>query len=215
MNSQVGIRELATGLWIWLARHPFWKEGDDYPQVVTSTFVESEGERVVIDPIAPSLDCIGLWEKLASAPPTMVVATMPDHVRDLDMFVRQYGAKAYGPMFYFKDQVPNTDLISVIAGKELPGDLLPLYDARGREETPIYLKEHRTIVFGDALMEHNGVLKVWDSPWHSKREIPVLEEMLDLPFERVIVSHFDTNPVHSRADFEKALTLDPFRWEEK
>lgn len=213
MNSQVGIQDVLPGLWIWRARHPFWKKGDDYPQVVTSTYVESGGERIVIDPLAPSLDCIGVWERLASNPPTMAIVTMPDHVRDIDMFVVQYGLKPYGPMFFFIDQVPNSKLTPIIAETELPGGVRALYDARGRAETPIYLPEHRTIVFGDALTEHNGQLRVWDSPWHEKREIPALKEMLKLPFERVIVSHCYEKPVHSRADFEKALALRPFRWE--
>ncbi|AKA49137.1 hypothetical protein IX51_08495 [uncultured archaeon] len=180
--------------------------------MVASTFVESGGERILIDPIAPSLDCIGLWDRLDSRPPTMAVVTMPDHVRDIDMFFAQHSVEAYGPMFFFRDQVPDTDLKPVTAGTELPGRLMPLYDARGRAETPIYFPEHRTIVFGDALTEHGGELRVWDSPWHKEREIPALREMLILPFERVIVSHFTDSPIHSRSDFEKALTLPPFRW---
>lgn len=212
MDSQVGIVDIRPGLWIWRARHPFWAKGDDYPPVVTSTFVESRGVRIVIDPLAPSLDCIGLWEKLDPSPPSVAIVTMPDHVRDVDMFVRRYGAKPYGPMFFFPDQVPNSEITPIIAGTELPGGLVPLYDARGRNETPVYLPEHRTIVFGDALTEFEGELRVWDSPWHKKREIPALTEMLDIPFEHVIISHCDEKPVHSRSEFERALTLDPFRW---
>ena len=136
---------------------------------------------------------------------------MPDHVRDIDMFVIRYGIKPYGPMFFFPDQVPNTQITPIFAETEIPGGLLPLYDSRGRAETPIYIPQYKTIVFGDALTERNGELRVWDSPWHEKREIPALREMLSLPFELVIVSHCDEKPVHSRADFEKALTLRSFR----
>ncbi len=212
MDPKVGIKEVSTGLWVWLARHPFWNKDEDYPEVVASTYVESGGERILIDPLSPSMDCIGLWERLDSRPPTMAIVTMPDHVRDIDMFVRRYGARAYGPMFFFRDQVPNTDLTPVIAGDELPGGLLPLYDARGRAETPIFLPEHHTLVFGDALTEHEGELRVWDSPWHLSKEVPALQAMLEFPFKWVIVSHFDEKPVHSRADFERALELPPFRW---
>ena len=59
-RSLVGIRDLAPGLWIWRSRHPFWKKDDDWQPVVTSTYVESGGERLVIDPLAPALDNIGL-----------------------------------------------------------------------------------------------------------------------------------------------------------
>lgn len=210
-SATVGIIEVAPGLWIWRARHPFWGPDDDYQPVVTSTFVSSGSEKIVLDPLAPSLDSIGLWERLDKTPPTMAVILMPDHVRDIDMFVRRYGVKAFGPMFFFPDQVPNTELTPVIAESELPGGIMALYDARGRAETPIWLPEHRTIVFGDALTERNGELRVWDSPWHVKRELPALRALLGLPFERVIISHCDTEPVLDRTEFERALDRPPYR----
>ena len=131
-KSLVGIRDLAPGLWIWRARHPFWAKGDDWQPVVTSTFVESGGERYVLDPLAPSLDSIGLWDRLDGTPPTAALVLMPDHVRDIDLFVRKYGTRAYGPMFFFPDDVPNSKLEPVIADMKLPGGLVSLYDWRGR-----------------------------------------------------------------------------------
>jgi len=208
----VGIRDLAPGLWIWRARHPFWRSGDDWQTVVTSTFVESNEERLVLDPLAPVLDNIGLWERLGKNPPTAAVVTMPDHVRDIDLFVRRYNVRAYGPMFFFPDDVPNSKLEPIIADSVLPGGLVALYDGRGRLETPLWLPKHRVIVFGDALTERDGELRVWDSrAGHEKRELPALRAMLDLPFERVIISHCDNEPVHSRAEFEKALRRPPWR----
>ena len=210
-SSAVGIRDLAPGLWIWRARHPFWAKDTDWQEVVTSTFVESQGQRLVLDPLAPSLDAIGLWERLDKAPPTAAVVLMPDHVRDIDLFVQRYGARAMGPYFYFQDQVPRTQMEPIWADKELPGGLVALYDARGRAETPIWLPEQRVIVFGDALTERGGELRVWDSPWHARREVPALKEMLSLPFERVIISHCDTDPVQTRAEFERALERPPWK----
>lgn len=70
MSLKAGFQELDRGLWIWRARHPYWSKDDDYPQVVTSTYVETESEVIVIGPIAPSLDCIDLWGHLDSKPPT-------------------------------------------------------------------------------------------------------------------------------------------------
>jgi hypothetical protein len=203
---------LAPGLWIWRARHSFWKAGDDWQQVVTSTFVESGGERLILDPLAPTLDNIGLWERLDKRPPTAAVVLMPDHVRDIDVFVRKYGARAFGPMFFLPDDVPRSKLEPIIADSRLPGGLIALYDGRGRLETPMWLPEHRVIMFGDALTERNGELRVWDCrAGHEKRELPALRAMLGLPFERVIISHCDDEPVHSRAEFEKALELPPWK----
>ena len=214
MNSKlaVGMRDLAPGLWIWRARHPFWKAGDDWQPVVTSTFVESRGEQLVLDPLAPTLDSIGLWERLDQHPPTAAVVLMPDHVRDIDLFVRRYNARPYGPMFFFPDDLPKTELEPIIADSVLPGGLVALYDGRGRLETPMWLPEHRVIVFGDALTERAGELRVWDCrAGHEKRELPALRAMLELPFERVIISHCDGEPVHTRAEFEKALERPPWK----
>ncbi len=211
-GSAVGIRDLAPGLWIWRARHPFWAPGDDWQPVVTSTFVESGGERYVLDPLVPVVDSIGLWERLERRPPTGAVVLMPDHVRDIDLFVHRYKARGYGPMFFFPDDAPRARLEPIVADMELPGGLLALYDGRGRLETPMWLPEHRTIVFGDALTERGGELRVWDCrAGHEKRELPALRAMLDLPFERVVISHCDSDPVHSRSEFEHALELPPYR----
>jgi glyoxylase-like metal-dependent hydrolase (beta-lactamase superfamily II) len=211
-EPKVGIFDLAPGLWIWRARHPFWAKGDDWQPVVTSTFVESEEERVVLDPLAPTFDNIGLWERLDATPPIAAVVLMPDHVRDIDLFVRRYGARPFGPMFFFPDDLPKSKLEPIIADSKLPGGLVALYDGRGRLETPMWLPEHRVVVFGDALTERGGELRVWDCrAGHEKRELPALRAMLELPFERVIISHCDSEPVHTRADFEKALERPPWK----
>ena len=210
--SLVGIRDVAPGLWIWRLRHPLWSKGDDWQPVVTSTFAESGGERLVFDPFAPVLDSIGLWERLDRCPPTAAVVIMPAHVRDIDLFSKRYGGRAFGPMFFFPDDVPNTKLEPVTADMTLPGGIVALHDGRGRLETPMWLPEQRVIVFGDALTERGGELRVWDClAGHEKRELPALRAMLDLPFEKVIISHCDEEPVHTRTAFERALELPPWR----
>ena len=203
---------MGPGLWIWRARHPYWASGDDWQPVVTSTFVESGGERLIIDAVSPALDAIGLWERFDAHPPTAAVVTMPDHVRDIDLFVKRYKAKAFGPMFFFPDDIPNSTLEPIIADSVLPGGLVALFDGRGRLETPIWTPQQKAIILGDALTERDGELRVWDSrAGHEKRELPALRAMLELPFERVIISHCDEEPVHSREAFEKALERPPWR----
>jgi hypothetical protein len=50
-----------------------------------------------------------------------------------------------------------------------------------------------------------GELRIWASLAHQERALPAFRAMLELPFERVIVSHGE--PVHSRTAFERALEL--------
>jgi hypothetical protein len=94
---------------------------------------------------------------------------------------------------------------TIVPKSELPGGLLAFRDPRGWNETPLWLPQQRTLVFADALTERAGVLRVWMSPNHEERALPDLRAMLDLPFERLIISH--GKPVHTRDAFKRALEL--------
>jgi hypothetical protein len=202
------IVDVAPGLWIWRTDHPDWDAGVHWRPPVTSTVVESRGEVAVLDGLAPPDDATNVWERLDARPPTLAVVLKPDHVRDIDMFVARYGARAFGPWLFWRDNIPDTELEPVQPGDELPGGLVALYEGRGRGETPLWLPEQHALVFADALTERDGDLLVWGTPWHEERVLPALRAMLALPFEHVIVSHGE--PVHDRAAFERALELPPF-----
>jgi glyoxylase-like metal-dependent hydrolase (beta-lactamase superfamily II) len=197
------VLDLAPGLWIWRLSYPDWHEAAGWPEVVTSTCVESGGEVAVLDPLAPP-EGSEVWERLDAKPPTMAVVLKPDHVRDVDLFVSRYGARAFGPWLFWRNNIPQTELEPIEPGSELPGGLLALYEGRGRNETPLWLPEQRTLVFADALIGASGELRIWGTP-HIDRARPALRELLELPFERVIVAHGE--PVHDRAAFERALDL--------
>ncbi len=203
------LRDIAPGLWIWRLEHPAWRPEKDWRPEVTSTCVESGGEVAVLDPLAPPDDAEAIWARLDEHPPTLAVVLKPDHVRDVDLFVRRYGARAYGPSLFWRDDVPETELEPIEPGSELPGGLVALYDGRGRNETPLWLPEQRAVVFADALTAPEGELRVWSTPWHEERALPALRALLDLPFEHVIVSHGE--PVHDRAAYERALELPPWQ----
>ena len=169
------IRDVAPGLWIWRVRYPDWHAGAGWPEVVTSTCVESGGEVAVLDPIVPAEGAAVLWARLDARPPTLVVVLKPDHVRDVDLIVQRYGARGFGPHLFWPQNVPETVLHGIEPGAELSGGLVALYDGRGRNETPLWLPR-----------------------------------LLELPFERVIVSHADAEPVHDRAEYGRALERPPF-----
>ncbi len=175
---------------------------------MTSTRVESQGEVLVLDALAPVDDSDEVWERLDATPPSVAVVLKPDHVRSVDLFVRRYACRAFGPWLFHRGDVPETELEYVEPGVELPGGLLALYDGRFRMETPLWLPEQRALVFADALTGRDGRLLVWGSPAHEERVLPALRRMLELPFEHVIVSHGE--PVHDRRAFERALELPPF-----
>jgi glyoxylase-like metal-dependent hydrolase (beta-lactamase superfamily II) len=202
------VRDVAPGLWIWRRDHPEWSPESSWDPQVTSTVVESGGEVGLLDALAPPDDATGVWERLDARPPTFLVVLKPDHVRDVDLFVRRFGARAFGPSLFWPDNVPETELEPIEPGSELPGGLVALYDGRGKNETPLWLPDQRALVFADALTAPTGELRVWATPWHEERALPALRALLELPFQRVIVSHGE--PVHDRAAYERALELAPW-----
>jgi hypothetical protein len=201
------IRDIAPGLWIWRLEQPSWRPGYDWPPTVTSTVVESRGEVAVLDALAPP-DGDPVWSRLDARPPTLAVVLKPDHVRDVDLFVERYGIPAYGPSLFWPDDVPATELAAIDPDVVLPGGLQTVYDGRGRLETPLWLPEQRALVFADGLTAPEGELRVWATPWHEERALPALRALLELPFERVIVSHGE--PVHDRNAFVRALEREPW-----
>src|SRR5947199_10056333 len=125
-QSNVEIRDVASGLWIWRLEHPHWKPGQGWEPIVASTCVESGGETLVLDPLAPPEDATAVWKRLDARPPTAIVVLKPDHVRNIDLFVRRYNARAFGPRLFFREDVPKTDLQWIEPGSQLPGGLVAL-----------------------------------------------------------------------------------------
>src|SRR5215210_3328271 len=205
----VEVRDVAPGLWLWRQPHPAWEEGADWGPEVASFAVRSRGVALLLDPLAPPPGARDVWTRIDALAPRAVVVLKPDHVRDVDLFVRWYGADAYGPQLFWRGDVPRTELRPVQPGDVLPGGLLALHDGRGVAETPVYLPEQRALVFADALTAPGGVLRIWGTPWHEERVLPAFRAMLDFPFEHVLLSHGE--PVHSRAEFEAALDRAPWR----
>jgi len=213
-SPNVEVIDLAPGLWIWRLEHPGWKAAEDWQQVVTCVYVESGGERWLLDPLLPPKGATAVWDRLAARPPTAVAVLTPDHLREtwdsrqtwsLDAVARLYGCRAFGPEVSDLDRPLEAELRTILPGHELPGGLLAFRDPRGWSETPLWLPEHQTLVFADALTERAGQLRVWMSPTHLERAVPDLRAMLDLPFERVIISHGE--PMHTREAFQRALQL--------
>jgi glyoxylase-like metal-dependent hydrolase (beta-lactamase superfamily II) len=204
----VEMRDVAPGLWLWRQRHPDWREDSDWEPEVASFAVVSGGVAVLLDPLAPPPGAREVWERLDALRPSVVVVLKPDHVRDVDLFVRWYGAAAYGPQLFWRDDVPRTELQPVHPGDRLPGGLQAHYDGRGVMETPVYLPEQRALVFADGMTAPGGVLRAWATPWHEERTLPALRALLALDFEYVLVSHGE--PVHDRGQFMEALDRDPW-----
>jgi hypothetical protein len=58
------IRDVAPGLWLWRLEYPDWRPEVGWEEVVSSTCVQSGGEIVLIDPLAPPETARDFWERL-------------------------------------------------------------------------------------------------------------------------------------------------------
>jgi hypothetical protein len=204
----VEVLDVAPGLWLWRQPHPDREEGADWPAEVASFAVESGGASILLDPLAPPPAAREVWDRVEASPPGVVAVLKPDHLRDVELFVRWYGARAFGPFLFWANDLPRTDLERLRPGGALPGGPLALHDGREGLETPLYLPEQRALVFADGMTAPEGTLRIWNAPGYEERVLPAFRKMLDLPFERVLVSHGE--PVHDRAAFEAALETTPW-----
>jgi glyoxylase-like metal-dependent hydrolase (beta-lactamase superfamily II) len=200
-----GIIDVAAGIWLWRSTHPEWSPSWD--RLSNSVCAHARGEVIVVDPLAPGPDNDVVWSRLDEDPPSIVVILSPLHLRDVDLFVTRYGARAFGPRFFLRNDIPDVELEPIEAGSALPGGASTVYDGRDRHETPLWLPDHRTLVFADDVRGTPNGLRIWDVPWYEQRTLPAMRRLLRLPFETVLTAHGE--PVHDRAAFEHALTQPP------
>jgi hypothetical protein len=172
----MSVTEIADGLWRWTAPHPAWKPGgepegvDDWPQEVGCVLAETAGGvPVVIDPL---LEGDGQWawleERLAGRAP-VVLTTIRYHGRSSADVLERFGGTT-----------------------DKPGGV-SAFPLKGALETVFYLPQHKALVPGDRLIgDGRGGLRMCPQSW---LDLPLrklrreLRELLDLPVERVLVSH--------------------------
>lgn len=175
--------EIAPGLWRWTAPHPEWEPGAepgspaDWPEQVGSVLVESQADVVVlVDPqLPPEPGLFWAWaDELVRGRPVFVVTTIEWHGRSRDAFAARY---------------PSPD--------RAPADV-ELLEFPPPGETMVWLPAQRTLVPGDRLIgTTGGDLRLCPESW--LRYLPgtptlaelraTLRPLLELPVERVLVSH--------------------------
>jgi hypothetical protein len=168
--------EIAGGLWYWTAPHPAWKPDPepespaDWPEDVGCVLAETAGGvPVLIDPLVDGDEgWVWLEERLAGRAPA-VLPTIEYHGRSSVEVLERFGGS-----------------------RDKPGDV-SAFPLKGALETVFYLPDHRTLVPGDRLIgDGRGGLRMCPQSW---LDLPLaklrkeLRQLLDLPVERVLVSH--------------------------
>jgi hypothetical protein len=199
------LQEIGPGLWRWTAAHPGWRPGaapgspGDWPPEVGSVICHVEGATVLIDPLVPGGDeaLLGaLDERVAAGPgPVAVLTTIGFHRRSRDALATRYGATTSR------------------AKRELPGGV-EARPIRGFGETIFWLPSHRALVPGDRILGAvGGALRLCPESWlgylrgdvTADRLALALRPLLELPAERVLVSHGEPVLRDGRAALAAAL----------
>ena len=173
------MEELAPGLRRWTSWHEHWEEE------VGSVAVDTADGLVLIDPLDPPAEL---------AKPAHVLVTVYWHARDTgDLKVPTWApARSLRPL-------ANRGVRAESAASELPGGIQAFQTARAAEAV-YWLPDHRAVVVGDVLLgagakpgATDDALRLCPEGWLGKSTHDDLREslrpLLDLPVERVLVSH--------------------------
>jgi len=215
--------QLADGLWRWTARHPEWHPGE-FGSKVASFALSAGPETLLVDPLLPP-DPDGVLDLIAEllGDRLEILITIPYHVRSSEQIRDRFRAEAEITIWGHpacRKRLGDPGGFSAFE----PGDPLPAgatahrIGKPRRFETPLHLPSHRALVFGDAVAEVDGALRVWSensvdgevSRFYHERFNPTLEPLLELDFDRVLVTHGQPILQGGRADLESALRAEPW-----
>jgi len=199
----VDVLEIAPGLSRWTGRHEEWEED------VGSVYLETEDGVVLIDPIVPPEDSVRFLETLdreVAGAQVHVLVTVFWHTRNAAAMVERYGARVWGPARGKSAIARRAGTVSdpFRAGEPLPGGVQAFPTARAAEVL-YWVPRHGALVPGDVLLGEGAKgggtrragaagIRMCPESWlpegKSHAELAdSLRPLLDLPVERILVSH--------------------------
>ena len=210
-----------TGLWRWTARHPEWHPGEFGAEVASFAAKADDGTLLLIDPLLPEQDPDEVLDVLddEAGESVAILISVPYHVRSSEELRKRYDATIHGHKAAAKRLTSKSGFHEVEAGAPLPGGATAYTIGKPRRhEMPLHIPSHDALVFGDAVVEVDGTLKVWASDkvdarakrFYSERFNPTLEPLLELPFDRALVTHGRPLMDGGKRALREALATDPW-----
>jgi glyoxylase-like metal-dependent hydrolase (beta-lactamase superfamily II) len=194
------VDEIEAGLWRWTGLHPDWTPAEGGPegweQEVGCVYFEAPDAVVLIDPLIPPEDRDRFLTALDRdieriGRPVAIALTVEWHGRSAPELVERYGGR-------------------VVAGSgDLPDDVVGI-PVESADETLYWIESGGALVAGDVLLGADGGVRLCPDSWLSGRADPqelraLLLERLDLPIERVLVSHGEPVLASGRDALARAL----------
>lgn len=166
----------------WLSPHPGWATGEDWPEEVPVVRYETDEEVVLFDPFLPVDEEFDPGGKAVR-----VLLTQGAHFRGTADFVERYGASVWAPPRAHWRKAPNPTTTA-----ELPAGVEAIELDGEPQQVLLFIPEHSTLVSGDVLTGRDGVMHVFVDEADRERLLASLEQVAELPIERVIVPHCET-----------------------
>ena len=198
----MSVAEIVPGLLRWTAPHPDWNpravagSADDWDRQVGSVLYELPDAVALIDPLLPCEDRAGFlrWlDEQVAARPVSILTTIRWHRRDREELAARYEA------------------ITSRAWNAVPPGVKPR-PLRGAGETMFWLPGAEALVPGDRLIGARGEgVQLCPQSWlegvHVNRPglAELLRPLVELPIERILVSHGEPVLHHGRAALVRAI----------
>jgi glyoxylase-like metal-dependent hydrolase (beta-lactamase superfamily II) len=200
------MNEIGPGLLYWTARHPDWHPGE-FGAAVGSYAAIAGADLLLIDPLLPEDEpepvLAALERRLGER--IAILVTIGYHVRSAaalrERWQRDVPVTIHGPPQVERRLPPDARAAFRLLdpGSPGPGGVRAYRVGRPvRGERPLWLPSHRALAFGDAVVvTPGGELRMWiQEPltdgrkvFYRERFAPTLRPLLELPVERVLVTH--------------------------
>jgi glyoxylase-like metal-dependent hydrolase (beta-lactamase superfamily II) len=203
--------QIAPGLWRWTGYHEEWKED------VGSVYYESSDGVVLVDPIVPPEDAPRFWDALerdvvAAGGTVHVLVTVFWHTRSTRELVDRYAARVWAPARGKQAIARRAGVVTDAFGEgdALPGGVEAFRTVRAAEVV-YWLPDHGALVPGDVLLgDGAGGIRLCPQSWLPQGRTQAqlaesLRALLELPVERVLLSHGQPVLSKGHAALEAAL----------
>ena len=207
------VTRIAAGLWRWSTYYAeWWAE-------VGSVYVEADDAIVLVDPLVPEErdEAERFWRALDRdvervAAPVHVLVTVFWHLRSAAEIVRRYRGRLHAVSRARAAVERRAGLESDVfrPGEPLPAGVEALPSGRATEVV-LWVPAHAALVPGDVLLgDTSGGVRLCPESWlpngvgHAELRT-ALAPLLELPVERVLVSHGEPVLENGRAALSRAL----------
>jgi glyoxylase-like metal-dependent hydrolase (beta-lactamase superfamily II) len=189
---------IAKGLWRWTALHPNWENWPGHEleaQEVGCVYYEADDATVLIDPLIPAGEEDELFRHLDAdvarrALSVVILVTAEWHCRSADELATRYDARIGGAPPQGVEEIP-------IEGAD-------------ERQVAYFIRPHAALVVCETFaVDIHGELRVCQSPALTRPDEleASLDRLMELPVERLLVSHGEPVLEDAKARMAEALAL--------